>query len=80
VEPDLKPASLYVILRPLGIEHLIYMMAKARNDAMKEQIAYFITSLKDASPILKGDDLKAMGSLWQGLMPRCGPEMTRCNL
>ncbi|MGQ9499304.1 MAG: CBS domain-containing protein [Dissulfurimicrobium sp.] len=61
VKSDLKPGDLYVILRPLGIEHLIYMMAKARNKTIKEQIAHFITSLKDVSPVLKGDDLKAMG-------------------
>lgn len=58
---DLRPSSLYVVLKPLKLEHLIYMMAKVRNEAIKERIAYFITSLKDAGPLLKGDDLKAMG-------------------
>ncbi|MGB9711927.1 MAG: CBS domain-containing protein [Dissulfurimicrobium hydrothermale] len=56
-----RPSLIYSILKPLDLEHLIYMMARAKDDAIKEYISHFITSLMDKTPILKGDDLKAMG-------------------
>lgn len=60
-DQSIRPGGIYAILKPVDLEHLIYMMAKARNETMKEHISHFITSMKDANPLLKGDDLKAMG-------------------
>lgn len=58
---DLKPSDIYLLLKPFCLEQLIYMLAKAKNEDLREKVSRFITSLREIRPLLKGADLKALG-------------------
>ncbi|MBI5892582.1 MAG: CBS domain-containing protein [Deltaproteobacteria bacterium] len=58
---DLKGSEVYKILKPLPMENILYIMAKARIEDVKKTISNFITHLKDCKTILSGEDLKNMG-------------------
>jgi tRNA nucleotidyltransferase (CCA-adding enzyme) len=59
--PDLPPSRVYDLLRPLDIETLLLMMAKANKDKVKKYISLYLTHLRDVKVSLTGDDLKTMG-------------------
>jgi tRNA nucleotidyltransferase (CCA-adding enzyme) len=58
-EPDNR--RIYYTLRPLSIQTILYTMAKARDERQKKAISIYLTTLRDISPSLTGDDLKKMG-------------------
>lgn len=60
-ERKLDNSSLYHLLKPLKIETLLFIMAKAKNNAVKEKISLFMTKLVAVETELAGRDLKLMG-------------------
>ncbi len=59
--PDLAPSSVYDLLRPLEIEAILLMMAKAKQEAAKKYVSLYLTRLRNVKVTLSGDDLKNMG-------------------
>jgi tRNA nucleotidyltransferase (CCA-adding enzyme) len=58
------PVSDSVLYRKLGgfkTELILFMMAIARNKAIKKSISHFFTDLRRTKLALKGRDLKLMG-------------------
>jgi tRNA nucleotidyltransferase (CCA-adding enzyme) len=59
---DHIPASrVYDLLRPLDIEQILIMMAKARKEPAKKYISLYLTRLRDVRITLTGDTLKVLG-------------------
>jgi len=59
--PDVKPYQVYMLLKPLPVEALLFMMAKAKSAKAKKNVSLFLTQYKDVQTHLTGDDLKKMG-------------------
>lgn len=60
-DPNLAPSSVYDVLKPLEIEPILLMMAKAKQDAVKRYVSLFLTRLWNVKVALSGDDLNKMG-------------------
>ncbi len=59
---DHIPASrVYDLLRPLDIEQILIMMAKARKEPAKKYISFYLTRLREVRVTLTGDALKKLG-------------------
>jgi tRNA nucleotidyltransferase (CCA-adding enzyme) len=56
-----KNSALYSLLKPLPLEAVIYLMAKADKEEVKKALSNYITKLKDSGTLLKGEDLLRMG-------------------
>ena len=56
-----KNSEVYELLKPLPIEAVIYLMARAETEEVKKTFSNYMTRLKYTETLLKGDDLKAMG-------------------
>ena len=56
-----KPSDTFRALCHLPDETLVFLMAKARSERDKQNIADQFTTYRRAKPILTGNDLKAMG-------------------
>jgi tRNA nucleotidyltransferase (CCA-adding enzyme) len=54
-------SRIYHLLKTLGSEYLLYMMAKSRQEASRKAISLYFTHLKHLKPELKGRDLLALG-------------------
>lgn len=54
-------SRIYHLLKPLGTEYLLYMMAKSRQEPSRRAISLYFTHLKRLKPELKGRDLVALG-------------------
>ncbi|HBO84905.1 MAG: hypothetical protein A2073_06350 [Deltaproteobacteria bacterium GWC2_42_11] len=61
IKRDLRNSEVYTILKPLSMENILYMMAKAKIEEVRKTISNFITHLKDIKTVLTGGDLKNMG-------------------
>ena len=59
--PYLKPSEIYWLLAGLDNEGLLHLMTIARKRFMQKAVSLYVTTLRKASPLLSGDDLKAMG-------------------
>jgi tRNA nucleotidyltransferase (CCA-adding enzyme) len=59
--PSIKPYGIYLLLKPLPVEVLLFMMAKAKKEHAKRNVSLYLTHYKDAATQLSGDDLRAMG-------------------
>ncbi|GAB4543150.1 MAG: CBS domain-containing protein [Thermodesulfovibrionia bacterium] len=57
--PDNK--KIYYALKPLGIQTILFTMAKARDEGQKKAISLYLTRIRNIKPDLTGDDLKGMG-------------------
>ncbi len=55
--PGFKPYEVYTRLKPLPVEVLLFMMAKAKEAHAKKNISLFLTHYKAVEPMLTGDDL-----------------------
>jgi len=53
--------KIYYILKPLGLQALLFTMAKAKDERQKKAISLYLTRLRDLKPELTGDDLMKMG-------------------
>lgn len=59
---DHIPASrVYDLLKPLDIEQILIMMAKARKEPAKKYISLYLTRLREVKVTLTGDSLKELG-------------------
>jgi len=59
---DSIPSSrVYDLLRPLDIEQLLIMMAKARKEPAKKYISLYLTRLREIRIMITGDTLKELG-------------------
>ena len=59
--PEMPPSASYWPLRALSEEALLYLRAIARKRAIINQIAHFVTRLRDMKPLVDGAGLKALG-------------------
>lgn len=57
----LSPSQVYELLKPFSVEMLLYMVAKARDKQTKKKLSRFLSRDKAVRPLLKGEDLKALG-------------------
>jgi tRNA nucleotidyltransferase (CCA-adding enzyme) len=55
------PAAIYDALSPIDLETLFFTMSLTKDEAVKKEISKYLLELRHVKPILKGDDLKAMG-------------------
>jgi len=56
-----KPSQLVRLLKPLSMEALLFMMARTSREETRRQISEYITKLRHVKPLLRGDDLIALG-------------------
>ncbi len=56
-----SPSELYFALKPLPLEVILYMMAKAGSEKLRRTLSEYISRLKETKPELKGSDLKRLG-------------------
>ena len=56
-----KPSDTFRTLRNLPDETLIFLMAKTRSERAKQNISDQFTTYRRVRPVLRGNDLKAMG-------------------
>lgn len=56
-----KPSEIFRALRTLPDETLVFLMAKARSKRRKQNISDQFTTYRRVRPLLRGNDLKAMG-------------------
>jgi tRNA nucleotidyltransferase (CCA-adding enzyme) len=61
MKKELKNSEVYKLLKPLPMEDILYVMAKAKSDNTKKIISNFITHLKDCKTLLNGNDLQRLG-------------------
>ena len=58
---DLRPSQVFLSLRDLKLEVLLYLMARTDSEQARHRISRFITEFRRVRPILSGKDLKALG-------------------
>lgn len=59
--PFLKPSEIYWLLGELDNEGLLYLMTIARKRHIQQAVSLYVTTLRKASPLVNGDELKIMG-------------------
>jgi tRNA nucleotidyltransferase (CCA-adding enzyme) len=57
----IPPSRVYDLLKPLDIEQILIMMAKARKEPAKRYISLYLTRLREVRVTLTGDSLKELG-------------------
>ena len=57
----IPPSRVYDLLKPLDIEQILIMMAKARKEPAKKYISLYLTRLRQVKVTLTGDTLKELG-------------------
>jgi tRNA nucleotidyltransferase (CCA-adding enzyme) len=60
-DPSIRPSRVYDLLKPLDIEQLLLMMAKAGRESAKKYISLYLTHLRATGVAITGEDLKEMG-------------------
>ena len=61
LDRTVRPAETFRALRNLPDETLVFLMAKTRSERGKQNISDHFTTYRRVRPILRGNDLKAMG-------------------
>lgn len=56
-----KPSEVYRALQPFRPEELVFIMARAQNEATRRAVSHYFHRYRHVSTELKGRDLKAMG-------------------
>jgi len=59
--PEMKPSSIYYLLRSYPSEALILAMAIAKDDIVEKRIVLYLSHLQKIELEITGDDLKKMG-------------------
>lgn len=59
--PFLRPSETYWLLHELDIEGLLYLMAIARKRYIQQAVSHYVTTWRNVVPLVRGDELKAMG-------------------
>ncbi|MCL2340504.1 MAG: CBS domain-containing protein [Proteobacteria bacterium] len=57
----LRPSEIYWLLVDFEIEGLLYLMTIARKRFIQQAVSLFVTTLRKVTPLVGGDELKAMG-------------------
>ncbi len=60
IKPD-DPVKIYHLLKNYNIETILFSMALTDDNEKKKSISKYLLELKNIRPILKGEDLKALG-------------------
>ena len=60
-QPPLKPSGVFRALEGVPDEALLAIMAQSPSDRVKRQVSAYLTSWRQAKPLLTGKDLQAMG-------------------
>lgn len=60
-QKNIRPSEIYHLLRPISIELLLLMMAKAKEDRVKKAISLYLTNLRGMKTSITGKDLKIVG-------------------
>lgn len=60
-DKKMRPSRIYRLLKPISLEILLFMMAKARDEISKRYISLYLTELQKVNISLSGKDLKALG-------------------
>jgi len=58
---ELKPSEIYMVLKDLSIEGLLFLMAFARKSEVEKCVSLYVTSMRSQQSLLNGDDLKSLG-------------------
>ena len=58
---ELKASEIYMALKELSIEALLFLMAMARKEEVEKCVSLYVTTMRTQQPLLNGDDLKALG-------------------
>jgi tRNA nucleotidyltransferase (CCA-adding enzyme) len=53
--------KIYYAFHSLGIPTILFTIAQAKDERHKKAISWYLTTLRNIKPSLKGKDLKAMG-------------------
>ena len=59
--PSLQPSEIYHLLEGYADETLVFLMAKSSEEQARRRISAYMITDRHVTPILTGDDLKAMG-------------------
>ncbi len=59
--PSLRPSEVFRLLEGRSVEMLLFLTAKAKTDAVKGQVATYLSAYRHMKPLLTGDDLRDMG-------------------
>ncbi|MFQ5442680.1 MAG: CBS domain-containing protein, partial [Thermodesulfobacteriota bacterium] len=57
----LKKSEIYELLKPVPVETVIYLMAKADSEGVKRALSAYITKSREEETFTRGGDLTAMG-------------------
>ncbi len=60
-EESPRASRIYGLLRPLSVDQILLMMAKAKKEPAKRAISLYLTRLQGTTVSLTGDDLKRLG-------------------
>ncbi len=60
-EKGMRDSRIYHLLRPIPLEVLLYIMARAKSEETRRAISHFISELSGVKNLLTGDDLREMG-------------------
>ncbi|MBI5745866.1 MAG: CBS domain-containing protein [Nitrospirae bacterium] len=60
-QKNIRPSEIYHLLKPVSIELLILMMAKAKEDKVKKAISLYLANLQGIKTSITGSDLKRIG-------------------
>ncbi len=58
---DLKNSEIYLALKDLSIEGLLFQMAMARKSEVEKSVSNYVTTMRSQQSLLNGDDLKSLG-------------------
>lgn len=60
-EKSMSPSNIYKLLKPIPLESILFIMAKAMDEISKRYISIYLTEFQKVKVSLNGRDLKAMG-------------------
>jgi tRNA nucleotidyltransferase (CCA-adding enzyme) len=59
--PFIKPSEIYWLLGDLDNEGLLYLMTIARKKHIQQAVSLFVTTLRNETPLINGNELKEFG-------------------
>jgi tRNA nucleotidyltransferase (CCA-adding enzyme) len=59
--PFMKPSEIYWLLDDLDNEGLLYLMTIARKRHIQQAVSLFVTTLRNETPLINGNELKELG-------------------
>ena len=59
--PFMKPSEIYWLLGDLDNEGLLYLMTIARKKHIQKAVSLFVTTLRNVTPLINGNELKELG-------------------